>query len=307
MTGGLRLQKFDALGNDFLIAFVDELPTDTDAARSAAVWCDRNGGVGGADGLIYAVLDSGAAGFEVRMRLWNSDGSAAAVSGNGLRCLAHAVARERGEDDLDLVVQTPAGRRACRVEATQQPDIVIGRGQMGHIEPGPAPDVHTAEVSRVLEGLLGAGAVRCWETRRLGNPHIVVEVAAPKLVPLREAGPAVEALFSDGINVHFSAVTGEDELSVRVWERGAGVTQACGTGAVAAASVFHDWGRVGQYVRVRMPGGDLDVDLSGPVTLKGPSKYVGEASACDPRVPAVRAPELQAARPPAAPSQGTDD
>lgn len=283
MSTGLRLHKLDALGNDFLVAFVEELPDPDTAARSAAAWCDRRGGVG-ADGLIYAVLESGTAGFDVRMRLWNSDGSPAEVSGNGLRCLAHAVARERGEDQLDLVVETTAGRRYCRIRATGRPDTVTGEGQMGNVEPGPTPDLGAAKVSEVLECILGAGAVRRWETRRLGNPHIVVEVADPRMVPVQEAGPAVEALFSGGINVHFSARTGEDELSVDVWERGAGVTQACGTGAVAAAAVFGDWGLVGERVTVRMPGGDLQVGLSGPVTLEGPSKYVGEVPVSDPQV-----------------------
>lgn len=299
MSTGQRLRKFDALGNDFLVALVDELPDPDTAARSAAAWCDRLGGAG-ADGLIYAVLSSGAAGFEVRMRLWNSDGSVAEVSGNGLRCLAHAVARERGDDELDLVVETAAGARTCRVWATGRPDTVIGRGQMGTIEPGPTPDAGAAGVSEVLEGILGAGVVRRWKTRRLGNPHIVVEVPDPQAVPLREAGPAVETLFSDGINVHFGALTGEDELTVRVWERGAGVTQACGTGAVAAASVFHHWGRVGQYVTVRMPGGDLNVELSDRVALEGPSTYVGEVPVSDPQVSAVQAPEPQAIQPSAA-------
>ena len=99
-------------------------------------------------------------------------------------------------------------------------------------------------------------------------------MADPAGVPLQEAGPAVEALFSGGINVHFGAVTGPDELTLGVWERGAGATAACGTGAVAASAVFHSWGEVGQNVAVRMAGGEARVDLSGPVTLTGESTYV---------------------------------
>lgn len=280
MTAGLRLHKLDALGNDFLVAFVEELPADAAASRSAVEWCDRRLG-SGADGLIFAVLDCGAVGFDVAMRLWNSDGSPAEVSGNGLRCVAHAVSRVRREDELDLVVRTPAGIRTCSIRPTYDPDTVIGTGQMGEVEPGPCPDVGVGDPVAVVEDLCGPGAIIQWETRRVGNPHVVLEVPYPREVPVAEAGPAVEALFSDGINVHFSAVTGEDELTVCVWERGAGVTQACGTGAVAAASVFHDRRRVSQYVRVVMPGGDLDVDLSGPITLQGTSRYVAAVEVPD--------------------------
>jgi len=278
MSTGQRLHKFDALGNDFLVAFVDEWPDDAEAARSAVTWCDRHGGIGGADGLIYAVLDAAGAN-SVAMRLWNSDGSAAEVSGNGLRCLAHAVARRRREDEFDLTVQTDAGVRTCRIRpAGDDPGTVVGEGQMGEVASGLLPDGGAGEMLRVLEGVRGAGVASRWETRRLGNPHVVIEVPDPMAVRMHEAGPAVEALFSGGINVHFGAVAGEDELTVSVWERGAGATGACGTGAVAAASVFHDWGCVGEHVTVRMPGGDLEVDLSEPVKkLGGRSRYVGSA------------------------------
>ena len=122
--------------------------------------------------------------------------------------------------------------------------------------------------------ILGPGAIGRWDTMDVGNPHVVLAVANPAAVPLRQAGPAVEALFTGGINVHFGAVTGPDELKLGVWERGAGATEACGTGAVAAAAVFHRWGRVGQNVTVRMAGGDAHVDLSEPVTLTGESTFV---------------------------------
>ena len=113
-----------------------------------------------------------------------------------------------------------------------------------------------------------------WETADVGNPHVVIEVPDPSEVPLEDAGRAVEAVFSGGINAHFAAVTARDQLTMGVWERGAGTTAACGTGAVAAAALFHRWGLVGQTVGVRMAGGFARVDLSGPVTLTGESTYV---------------------------------
>ena len=275
MAGGLRLHKLHGLGNDFLVALVDELPTEADAARTAAALCHRRRGVG-ADGLIYAVLDSvGRAGDRSAvMRLWNSDGSAAEVSGNGLRCLVHAIATTLGTAEFEIDVHTVAGSRRCSIRPTQVPGTVVGTSEMGMLGPGPRPDDAVETPASAVEALLGPGAIEQWDTLDVGNPHAILAVADPAGVPLHEAGPVVEALFSGGINVHFGAVTGVDELTLGVWERGAGMTGACGTGAVAAAAVFHQWGEVGQNVTVRMAGGDARVDLSGPVTLTGESTYV---------------------------------
>lgn len=275
MTGGLRLHKLHGLGNDFLVALLDELPAEADAARSAAEHCDRSRGMG-ADGLIYAVLDSSSDGAvrAATMRLWNSDGSPAEVSGNGLRCLAHAIARTLGAAELELVVHTLVGPRLCSVQPTPVTGTVVGATEMGTPAPGPDPDRPDSSPAAASAPFLDGDAVERWETVDLGNPHAVLAVADPAAVPVRAAGPAVEALFAGGINVHFGAVTGPDELTLGVWERGAGATAACGTGAVAAASVFHHWGRVGQNVVVRMAGGEARVDLAGPVTLTGESTYV---------------------------------
>ena len=273
MTGGRRLHKLHGLGNDFLVAFVDELPAD--AAPKAAVLCHRRRGVG-ADGLIYAVLDSPGGGGDgsVLMQIWNSDGSAAEVSGNGLRCLAHAVAVTHGSAELDIVVRTAAGERRCTIRPTGTPGTVLGTTEMGSLGTGPLPDRFSRSPEAAAEGILGPSAVARWVTLNVGNPHVVLAVDDPAGVPLDTAGPAVEAVFSGGINVHFGKVTGTDELTLGVWERGAGVTAACGTGAVAAAAAFHRWGQVGQNVTVRMAGGDALVDLSEPVTLIGESTYV---------------------------------
>ena len=275
MTGGLRLHKLHGLGNDFLVALVDELPAEAEATRTAAALCHRRRGVG-ADGLIYAVLDSagGATDRGAAMRLWNSDGSPAEVSGNGLRCLTHAIAVTGGSADLDIVVQTVAGPRRCSVRPTDTPGTVTGTTEMGTPGPGPQPDRLSRSPETAVSGILGPGAVKRWATLNVGNPHAVLVVDDPAEVPIDPAGPAVEAIFTGGINVHFGAVTGSDELTLGVWERGAGATAACGTGAVAAAAAFHRWGAVGQNVTVRMAGGDARVDLSGPVTLTGESTYV---------------------------------
>lgn len=267
----VRYSKHHGLGNDFLVLLTDWLPLD--AAERAAELCDRHTGVG-ADGLIIGIhqLDG-----SVAMRLLNSDGSLAEVSGNGLRCLAHALAREQGVPHLEVDVQTPAGVRHCSVHAGDDPRRVVATVDIGVVCPGPDPDEED------LMAAVGAPVtmVKRWETGDIGNPHIVCEVDDPGAVELTVAGPAIESHFRDGINVHFVAVSGLNELTVRVWERGAGVTRACGTGATVAADVFHRWGLVGPAVVVRMPGGDALVDLSGPTTLTGPATHVADIEVPD--------------------------
>lgn len=267
----LRLSKHHGLGNDFLVALVDHLPLD--AVTRAVTWCDRRTGIG-ADGLLFGIPTRSGG---IAMRLLNSDGSPAAISGNGLRCFAHAVARDRGIAALDLDVETPAGVRRCEVHATDDPNTIVATVEMGIVCPGPDPDVED------LMAAVGASvtAVKRWETGDIGNPHVVCEVDDPNEIDLLEAGPSIEAFFSEGANVRFVSHSGFNELSVRVWERGAGVTNACGSGAAVAAEIFRRWGSVGDNVVVKMPGGEALIDLSGPVTLTGPATHVADLEVPD--------------------------
>ena len=111
------------------------------------------------------------------------------------------------------------------------------------------------------------------------DPHLVLLVPDPEVIDLVAAGSTHEAAFAAGMNVHFVAPTpGEDDaISMRVWERGAGVTEACGTGATAVARAVHDWGLVGERVAVHMPGGDVVVEVGESMTLHGPATFIGSA------------------------------
>ncbi len=268
---GVRYSKHHGLGNDFLVTLTDSLPLD--AVDRTIALCDRHTGIG-ADGLIFGIQRFDGS---VAMRLLNSDGSPAALSGNGLRCFAQALALSRGVPHLEVDVETPAGVRHCSVHATDDPDTVVATVDMGVVCPGPDPDVAD------LMTAVGAPVqmVKRWESGDIGNPHVVCEVDDPEEVDLTVAGPAIEAHFEEGVNVHFVAVTGLNELAVRVWERGAGVTNACGTGATVSAEIFHQWGLVGPKVVVRMPGGDALVDLGGPVTLTGPATHIADIEVPD--------------------------
>ncbi|HEV2069206.1 MAG TPA: diaminopimelate epimerase [Acidimicrobiales bacterium] len=259
----MQLTKHHGLGNDFLV-LLDLNPAgaihfDADLARAL---CDRRRGIG-ADGLITVGPASGEA--DVTMGLRNADGSRAEMSGNGIRCLGQAVARARGHDTVDLVVGTDAGLRRLRVRPG--PDAVTAAVEVDMGPAGPGPQL------TALPGLVEATKAA---TVDMGNPHLVLLVEDPASVDLAALGPACQDGFDQGINVEVVApVPGAaDTFDLRVWERGVGITQACGTGACAAASAAHDWGVVGERVAVRMPGGAVEVTLGATVTLSGPAVFV---------------------------------
>jgi diaminopimelate epimerase len=257
----VRLTKHHGLGNDFLVALSavnESLVPDPDVARAL---CDRRLGIG-ADGLIYglAVPDG-----PTTMVLLNSDGSRAEISGNGIRCFAQALLRTAGRDAGDLTVDTDAGVRHLGATATDDPNVMSVTAEMGAITDGPA----------VPEGIkvpfidaIGLG---------IGNPHLVLRVADLDDVDPAVDGPPIEAMVAGGVNVHFLVPEG-DGIRLSHWERGAGVTQACGSGASVAAEAARRWGLVGDRVEVAMPGGNAVVELGPVVRLTGPATFVGEVT-----------------------------
>ncbi|MGZ4726574.1 MAG: diaminopimelate epimerase [Acidimicrobiales bacterium] len=267
----MQLTKHHGLANDFLVV-LDEvngrgLAVDGELAVRL---CDRRTGVG-ADGLIHGALPAPGSdeGIDVVMHLFNADGSRAEMSGNGIRCLAQALATARDVHEAVLHVATDVGVRRLQVEESDD-----HRSSTISVEMGPAgtgPDI-PPEVDEFLAGAEHPGTRAA--TVDMGNPHLVVVVPDPAHIDLASEGPWLEKHFADGINVEFIAPAGPDTLVLRVWERGAGITQACGTGACAAAHVAHRWGLVGERVRVDMPGGSAEVELGPTVTLIGPSTHV---------------------------------
>ena len=280
----MLLSKHHGLGNDFLVVLDERnrgsLAIDADVARRL---CDRRRGIG-ADGLIHGAAptdEQAAKGIDVVMHLFNSDGSRAEISGNGIRCLGQAVARHRGIEDATVTVLTDAGRRSLMVTGPSVGGAVEVSVDMGRPAPGP----HVPEA-------LDEFFVSRHGTVDMGNPHLVVLVPDPSAVRLATEGAWLEKQFPSGVNVEYIAV---DEatggLQLRVWERGAGVTEACGTGATAAAYLAHHWGLVGDDVVVTMPGGSARVRLEpdGAVTLIGPSVFVADVDV-DLAVAGTRAP-----------------
>ena len=233
----MHLRKYHGLGNDFLILVDPDGKQPLDDALARAV-CDRHLGVG-ADGLIRVtggLRGPNAVEAPLTMELHNADGSRAETSGNGLRCVALAIADAGLDPSPEVTVITDAGPRRLTLHDDGQ-----------------------------VSASMGTAAI---EGRRvdLGNPHEVVFVEQLTVV----SGAR------DGVNVEYiSFGPGENELSMRVFERGVGETSACGSGACAAAAVAHAEGRVGPVVTVHQAGGDVTVDLRGPeIVLTGPAAYV---------------------------------
>ena len=251
------LHKLHGLGNDFLLWFQPAVPEG--ASELAQRWCNRTTGIG-ADGLIVAIDDRVAPQFV----LFNSDGGRAEISGNGLRCFVHALAARRGVDELETLVSTDVGDRSAHIRGALSETSLVSVG-MGAPNPGPS-----------LDGLDLTVHVdyRRADTVDLGNPHLVIEVEDPSAYDMSVVGPAIEAHFMPaGINVHLVSAT-EAGLRMAIWERGAGVTEACGSGACAAAAIASLSRPDHGLFEVVMPGGAVSVEVADELTLIGPSSYV---------------------------------
>ncbi len=259
--------KMQGLGNDFVVLDALRDPLPSDPAGLARVVCDRRRGVGG-DGLL--VLDRGES-APFRMRMWNPDGSESEMCGNGLRCAA-ALLRERGHAADDVEIETGAGvLRASFVGGDVAIDMGVARLTRGEIGMAGPPD--ETFVDAELDGERATAV-------SMGNPHLVLFVADVDAIDLETRGRALEVhpLFPRRTNVHFVQLLGPDEARVRVWERGAGATLACGTGACAVAVAGVETRRLARRSTIRLPGGPLtvEVDEGRRVTMTGPATTVFE-------------------------------
>lgn len=238
----IRLTKHEGWGNDFLVIVDGGSVFTPEFARRV---CDRRFGVG-ADGLLN--LTRGDTDTDLGMALLNADGSTAEMSGNGLRCLVQAAIRREWVAGPVVTVATGAGLRTAYVEG----DII-------RVDMGPVLIEGNDEDDMLLN---------------VGNPHRVRRVPDPDLYDLTAAGAA-----HPDVNLEvIAAASGPDTVKMRVHERGAGETLACGTGACAVAVAASKWGLVtGTLVTVRQPGGDASVDITDTdhVQLAGPVSYIG--------------------------------
>jgi diaminopimelate epimerase len=285
----MRFAKYHGLGNDFLVVDLRELKSDEAAAAQepdvVKALCDRQFGVGG-DGVL-AILPGGP-GADARMRVLNSDGSEAEMCGNGLRCVAKELYDRGGLHKDSLAIDTGAGRLICAIEDREgkaaQVTVSMGAPRLlrGEIPmTGPANERCIDHPLRIELVDLHITAVS------MGNPHAVAFVSADQRRLAETIGPKIEhhAWFPRRTNAEFARMISPTEIDLVVWERGCGITLACGTGACATvtAAVITGRSEAGKDVLVHLPGGDLTIkvlpDMSN-VLMRGPALHVfdGELS-----------------------------
>jgi diaminopimelate epimerase len=239
----LRVEKAHAYGNDFL--FLSRGQVTEALSPLARAMCDRHQGIG-ADGLIvYELRDGGAT-----MELYNADGSASELSGNGLRCLAALVARAQGLNTGDVVtVDTGAGQKTLELLAT--------RGERYSFRAALGPPTDIRQMAIPLPGETVTASVL-----GMGNPQCVVLGPLPDEARFSRLGPALSthSLFPAGTNVEFACVEAPDRVRIMIWERGVGPTTSSGTGASASAVAAATHGGASRDVLVEAPGGTQRVE-----------------------------------------------
>jgi diaminopimelate epimerase len=269
----LRFTKMHGLGNDFVVidAIRQRVELDPATIRHLA---DRHRGIG-CDQLLL-VEPPQLPDTDFHYRIFNADGSEVEQCGNGARCFARFVLDQGLTDRTEIPVGTAAGAIRLFVEPDGQIRVDMG---VPILEPARIPFLADEEaLSYELEvygETLTIGAVS------MGNPHAVLLVEDTDTAPVARLGPLIEShpRFPRRVNVGFMQVLAPDHIRLRVYERGAGETQACGTGACAAVVSSRRQGRLAPRVRVSLPGGDLVIEWTGseqPVSMIGPAQRVFE-------------------------------
>ena len=270
--------KMHGLGNDFILidCLNKSLGDSSFLSYLAKKLCDRNFGIG-ADGLILILPSSKA---DLRMRIFNFDGSEAQMCGNGIRCFAKYAYENKLVSKIKFTVETLAG--IIIPELTISNNKILGvKVNMG------TPKLRRREIPMngedtptVVDETLKINPVQTFKITcvSMGNPHCITFVDDVQSIPVDEIGPKIEnhSLFPEKTNVEFIQVVNRKEINFRVWERGVGETLACGTGACAAlvASVLNK--KTNREATIHLPGGDLDIQWAddGHVYMTGPTELV---------------------------------
>jgi len=257
--------KMHGLGNDFVIVDARADAFDLGPARARAV-ADRRRGVGCDQILVVEPARNG--GADAFMRIVNADGGEAEACGNGTRCVAHLMMAETGR--AEAAIETRAG--VLRAWSADGGGVAV---DMGPVATG-WRDIPLAEETDTLHLPLSAGPLADGVAVNVGNPHAVFFVADAEAVDLAGIGPGLEthALFPERANIEAAEIGADGTIRLRVWERGAGITQACGSGACAALVAASRRGLVGRSAVVRLDGGDLAIEwldddhvvMTGPVS-----------------------------------------
>jgi len=285
----MKFVKMHGAGNDYVYVDCFAEPTPSDPAALAPRVADRHTGVGG-DGLILVERSARAA---ARMRMFNADGSESEMCGNGVRCVAHlVVARghvpagdvtiETGRGVLTVVVR-PSGPRRSQVRVEMgEPLLEAAAIPVTGVGAGRVIDAPCAALGPSEPWWEACGLDPRMTCVSMGNPHAVLYCRDVAAVPLAAIGPRMERhpSFPRRVNVHFVEVKTRDHVLMRTWERGSGITLACGTGASAVCVAGVLSGRTTGTLAADLPGGRLELEWAGagPVFMTGPAEEVFEGT-----------------------------
>ncbi|WNZ22235.1 diaminopimelate epimerase [Leptolyngbya sp. NK1-12] len=267
----IEFVKYHGLGNDFILIDNRHSPEPCLTPEQAVAWCDRHFGIG-ADGVIFAL--PGQDGTDYTMRIFNSDGSEPEMCGNGIRCLAKFIADLDNQFEATYRIHTLAGVITPKLNSDGQVTVDMGVPRLLAAE---IPTTLTAADAKVVDVPLQV-AEKTWQVTcvSMGNPHCITFVEDVIAIPLEAIGPQFEhhLAFPQRTNTEFIEVVNPNYLKMRVWERGAGITLACGTGACASlvAGVLNS--KCDRRATIELPGGCLEIEwadnqrlyMTGPAT-----------------------------------------
>ena len=278
MTQTVHFTKMQGAGNDYI--YVDTSVYDiADPARMAVAWSDRNTGIG-SDGLVLITkADTGIADFG--MRIFNADGSEADMCGNASRCIGKYIYEKDLSHKKLIRLQTASGVKNLWLKVSDKNSGKVESVTVDMLEPNlenqlqftgtPGKECIVEACGRLFKGMFVS----------MGNPHFVTFVTGLDKLDISRYGAVLETapVFPNRCNIEFAEVISPEKIRVRVWERGCGITKACGSGACATAVAASLTGRAAKKVTIAMDGGDLDVDWNAPVGhvyLSGPADFVYE-------------------------------
>jgi diaminopimelate epimerase len=266
--------KMNGLGNEIVIvdlrhapSLIVQSPIGADEARAAARQEPY-------DQLM--ALYPGSGDSDASIRIYNNDGSEAGACGNGMRCVASLVSAETGRATLNF--ETSAGPVSCWRAGEKLFTVDMGAPRFGWDEIPLARQVPDTRAIGLTFGPPDKPILRSPSAVNMGNPHVIFWVEDPHAYDLRQIGPVLEhdPLFPERANITLAATPSRDRVVIRTWERGAGLTKACGSAACAAAVAAARLSRTGRKVTVTLPGGDLAIEWresDGHVLMTGPVEY----------------------------------
>ena len=259
MIETIRFTKMHGAGNDYIYVNTLKYPI-IHPEQTAIEWSSSHTGIG-SDGL---VLIGGSDKADFSMRIFNADGSEATMCGNASRCVGKYLYEYSLTDQTEITLETPSGIKVLKLCLDGQTVVAVT------VDMGIPSKIFPVELKE--HGLKGTHV-------SMGNPHLVIFVNDIRQIDLSIIGPKIEndPLFPDRINVEFAQIIGENQIRMRVWERGSGITQACGTGACATLVAAAFAGRTGLKSDIIMDGGTLSIEWdtkTGHIFMTGPAVSV---------------------------------